>query len=345
MIEKDERMFNRIHAIHHEPQVQGLPQIFERKPVDVYFLDGARRPGRWRICPIVIPIVRLPKMSLTNESLPEIFKWINHHTLNVPYPLQNTSLKIDETTVYRPNHNGTHSARQVRYTQEILDLVQYRGTRNARKQMNAFSEEEKLNLMLASYLLRSGRVDESSHKSHNPDPYAIRSAMIYEEYARQLGVSGPVIEQMTLLIKNACLPKGERDAAIDNDPKAMFGYQVLTLAHELDLIRCFSQEQFDDTTKVLILRRLNYFISGRYHNSRELILNQMLDFSKSIIEATGHPRRYDGHRGDAPLFARCSTEGDYCYKQIQSVPLPTWLGDVFTEPLYPFQRHQISGAI
>jgi len=292
---------------------------------DIYFLDGVRRPGRWRICPITIPIVRLPELSLTEEAFPEIFRLINRHTINVPYPLQDTSINVDGTIVYRPNHNGTHAIRQVRYVQELFDLIQYRGTQNARQQLNSLSEEERLNLLLAAFLLRSGRVDESSHKSYNPDPYSIRSALIYQEYARQLGVSEPVIEQTALVIRNACLPKGVRDPQLESDPKAMFGYQMLTLAHELDLVRCFPQEKYDETTKVLIRHQLDYFISGRFSNSKDLILDQMLEFSKSAVEATGYTRRYDDHPGDLPLFAQCSTNGDFCFERLQSIQLPSWI--------------------
>jgi len=320
-------MTDRIHFSSQNFSIQsgsGIDQRTANSQLEVYFLDGARRPGRWRICPVVIPIARLPEMSLTEESLPEIFRLINHHTINVPYPLQDMSINIEGTVVFRHNHNGTHSARQVRYVQELFDLIQYRGTQNARAQMNSLSEEERLNLQLAAYLLRSGRVDESSHKSSNPDPYPRRSAMIYEEYARQLGVSEPVIEQTAFLIRNACLPKGVRDQALEDDEKAMFGYQVLTMAHELDLLRCFPKEKFDETTRDLINQQLSYFVGGRYRESQELILDQMLSFSMSVIEATGYMRRYDGRPMDRPLFAQCSTDAGICWERVQSVQFPSW---------------------
>ncbi len=49
-------------------------------------------------------------------------------------------------------------------------------------------------------------MDESSHKDHPADDYYARSALIYESYARQLGVKEETINPMKTLITDSCKP-------------------------------------------------------------------------------------------------------------------------------------------
>ena len=151
-----------------------------------YMITGNPRPGKMHI-PIRIPIAKVSDLRLTESNLPEIFRRANEVTVNTRYAVQNTSRVVAGKMVHRPNHNGTHSARQARHLEALFSLVEHRGSAEAQGQLRNLSQSEKLNLSLASYFLRAGRVDESSHKNPPADDYYTRSAMIYEQYAKQMG--------------------------------------------------------------------------------------------------------------------------------------------------------------
>jgi hypothetical protein len=245
--------------------------------------------------------------------------------VNQPYPLGDDPLRYYGETVFRPNHNGTHSARQAAHLEALFDLIDKRGSRSARNVYTRLSKEEKLNLQLAAYFLRAGRVDESSHKNPPADDYYTRSALIYEEYAKQLNVTPRTIRWIKKLIENSCKPSGHRDADIDTNPKNRFGYEVLTMVHELDLIRCFGSKLTSQTVQAM-KRRLNYFISdSSYGHKRDKYMDQLMEHAKKLCEVTGCKRRYDRHAGNLACFVKCSTEGGYCWRALKGVPIPLWV--------------------
>ena len=68
--------------------------------------------------------------------------------------------------VHRPNHNGTHSARQERYLEALFDIVEKKGSLTAQTELGKLSAQEKLNLKLGAYFLRAGRVDAVIKMEH-----------------------------------------------------------------------------------------------------------------------------------------------------------------------------------
>jgi hypothetical protein len=272
---------------------------------------------------IIIPIGNVSHLALTEENLSEIFQLANQHTLNQPYAIDiSRKQTVQGKTIYRPNHNGTHSARQVRHLEALFDLIQNRGSEATKAVYNTLTSEEILNLRLGAYFLRAGRVDETSHKCPPADDYYTRSALIYEQYAKQLRVDGATIQWVKKLLINSCKPEGVREADIDTDPKNTFGYEVLTMVHELDLIRCFDEANTKKT--IASMRgRLDYFVSDQ-EMQKDAIMDQFMEFAKDLCETTGSYRAYDKHRGDIDLFVECSIDGALCWEKVESLAIPAW---------------------
>lgn len=273
-----------------------------------FLIEGNSRAGREDV-EIVIPIAKCSHLSLTESNLKDIFKLANQYTLNTPYAVENTSKRIGGKMVHRPNHNGTHSARQVGYLEAMFDLIENKGLPQAQQQLNQLTLDEKLNLKLAAYFLRAGRVDESSHKKPPTDDYYTRSALIYEAYAKQLGVDSAQIEWIKKLIIDSCKPMSLCQEVNKNE-KSKFAYDLLTTAHELDLVRCFDENKILQNMQGTQKRLAGLITDPDIHVKR------LYDFAKTLCEATGCSRKVDNHPGNQPLFALCSTNGDVCWQAI-----------------------------
>jgi hypothetical protein len=281
-----------------------------------FLIEGNRRAGHENV-EISIPIAKCSHLTLTEKNLGSIFQIANQHTLNTQYHIQNTSKMINGQMVHRPNHNGTHSARQVGYLEAMFDLIEKEGLPQAKQQLNQLTQDEKLNLKLAVYFLRAGRVDESSHKNPPADDYYTRSALIYEAYAKQLGVDPAMIDWTKKLIVDSCKPLAVCQEATKSE-KSKFIYDLMTTAHELDLVRCFDKKHIDANMQGTE-KRLGGLIVNPNARTPELY-----DFAKKLCEATGCSRRVDNHPGDKNLFANCSVNGDACWQAVQGAGLPQW---------------------
>lgn len=130
------------------------------------------------------------------NTLTEFFRRVNERTLNQAYPEEPNSLRhyieVQGRGCFRPNHNGTHAARQVRFVEVLLDKIQAYGAEGNRES-DAFSylfgskrdlihNPEKIiqQMLIATFLLRSGRIGEYGENRRTLE----RSASIYEAYAR-----------------------------------------------------------------------------------------------------------------------------------------------------------------
>ncbi|HET6347101.1 MAG TPA: SidE phosphodiesterase domain-containing protein, partial [Myxococcota bacterium] len=257
---------------------------------------------------------------LTEEGLAALFALANRHTLNKPYPVQRRHLRIDGAVIYRPNHNGTHSARQVRFIEALLDLLAKQGTAEIAQVVAGLTPEELQSAKLAAYFLRAGRVDESSHKEPWPDDYYTRSAQIYEAYARQVGVDAETLAWTFELIVNSCKP----DKAGDGSPKTQLLHALLTTAHELDLVRCFSAHGQERITRSTV-ERLQPLLVGQDEASAVDVTAQLYGFATRLCLATGSRIRIRGDAcTDSALYAACSLDGRHCWEVVCAEPLPVW---------------------
>jgi hypothetical protein len=283
---------------------------------DHLHIAGNSRSGHESV-EIHIPIAKVGDLKLTEGNLEKIFKRANEHTLNKRYAIKNYICKVGKAIIHRPNHNGTHSARQMRCLEALFDLIEKDGLSSAKTEFKKLTVEEKLNLKLAAYFLRAGRVDESSHKDPQPDDYYTRSASIYGAYASQLGVKPEVIEWTKKLIIDSCKPMKLCVEANKSD-KSRFAYQLLTIVHELDLVRCFDKKHIKTNAKSTE-KQLTTLV-----NNAGKRVTQLYDYSKKLCAATGCSRAVDNNKGNRKLFAECSLNGDVCLQKIRAEAIPVW---------------------
>lgn len=272
-------------------------------PSHSFDIQGNPAHGIGPSIPIAIGDIRNIKI-LNEDTFPKVCGIIQKTTLTKYYPGGGS----------RDNHNGTHSARQARMFEVWLDAME---TGSHKEIALSLTEEEKMHLKLGAFLLRSGRVDESSHLDSNPDDYYTRSAMIYEAYANQLQASKETVAWVKHLIINSCKPKGIRDSDIDANPKNKFGYDALSAVHELDLIRCFSKWRIEEVNKPSVKEILSAYFP---QEKTEPLGEKLFEFSKRLCEATGCYRSYDGHLGNASLFSLCSSNGEKCWEAVKNTP-------------------------
>lgn len=285
---------------------------------------------------IPVAIARLPKMSLNNAALFKIFKLVNFHTLNQPYPCAAYDFVSSDggEKIWRPNHNGTHSARQARLLEAGIDMIKGCGSQEVKEIWSKLTSSEIMNLKLAAYFLRAGRMDESTSVGvANPDDYRTRSAQIYEAYAKQLQVNPDTIKWIKILIGNSLKPINVRSAKeIDDIPRNLLCHNLLSLAHKLDLMRCFDS-QMDDRE----LQEVREIVGSLLHNKYDTALHvfQLMTFANELLLASGSVITYEPYRngGNLAKFHLHSTNGAICWKQLTDVALPLWKSSVFEEEI------------
>lgn len=250
------------------------------------------------------------------SSLTELFKIANKHTLNVEYPCEADPKWAKAKGIHRPNHNGTHSARQAKVMVELLKVLKILEP----DKYKLYSEEEKLQLVIAAYFLRSGRVDESSHNGGKPDNYYTRSAQIYTAYAEQLqNCSSQVREWIKFHIEISTILAEYRSSRPTTTHKDFLTWNLITICHELDLIRCFGKTLLTKKTFPSLLTHL-YNVFPK-HNAIKL-RNEFIKLNTSLLKING-VKSNGGHysQGNADIFEKCSKEGDYCWQKLLKAQL------------------------
>ncbi|MFT4552966.1 MAG: hypothetical protein ACI9S8_001598 [Chlamydiales bacterium] len=156
----------------------------------------------------------------------EFFRRVNNETLNQAYPEEPNSLRhymeIDGKVCFRPNHNGTHAARILRYAEILLDQIKAHGSEGG-TESNAFSylfgsrrgllhNPELIieQMLIATYLLRSGRIGEYGENHRTLE----RSASIYEAYAMGMGVEEETIRFMEAVIRCSTVTENVRNGLL-----------------------------------------------------------------------------------------------------------------------------------
>jgi len=283
---------------------------------------------------IEIPIANVTGLRL--DQLASIFQRANTVTLHQPYPLEFQTYSLERSyemsskdngivLIHRANHNGTHGARKARHVEMLTQLFREHGSEATKKTLSEFTFQELSNLMLAAYFMRAGRVDESNFSSHSkPDNYYTRSAEIYEAYAIQLqNVPSQTIEWMKLLLVNSSQPKGIRSSKIDENPKSLLAHEILTMAHELDLVRCFSKGYFQSTEnsiKGALPHLIRSDIDPNYQNT---VFKMLIHYGITLCKVTGSRITYS-REDESPIFADFSLNGYQCWEAVQATPFPSW---------------------
>ena len=262
----------------------------------------------------VVPIAILePRLTPKLENLPKVFNLANTISINRSYPDPKDDIPFQVNkknyTCYRPNHNGTHSYRQVRYLEVLLDFISKNGRQEAKTFCEKLTEEQQVNLRLAAFFLRAGRADESSGPETR-DQMKLRSFELYQHYASGMGINPQIIEDTRDLILHSCNPNKMLEYKDKShwNPKA-FLQTLLTLAHEIDLVRCFPN--FEQRTKPSLVENLSGWVLDAKTDA-EIVAASLQKFGIDANTLVGQQVAVNKNPSDLPRFFVHSTYGEYC---------------------------------
>jgi len=277
-----------------------------------------------RVCIGNIPLDDLP----TDEGwFPAILDVINRYTIQKPYVCDKSQLlDVGDAIVFRPIHNVTHSIRQARLLQTLIDCLSIHGSSRVTKILEALSPTERLLMKLGSFCLRVGRVDETNTNHSIPDSNGRkeRSAQIFSLYASQLPDTVAPRDQISWvasLISVACTPEEALPKAITDNEKSYFGVQLLACAHELDLYRCYNK-----TAMLEVIEKIKQFLFIQTDDLAKSIQfqSQLETYALALIAATGSAIQYQNKNYNLSVFGENSLDAKYCWQTTGRVEQPSW---------------------
>ena len=293
---------------------------------DTYKVIG--RPSERGEIPISVCIGKLPtELPADERCLPDIFDVMNRFTIQKPYPCDPArTLDIGDAIVFRPNHDGTHSVRQVRFLETLLECLAIHGTQAVKEILEGLSPSENLLLKMGTYSLRLGRVDETStHARHSDtDGWKKRSAQIFQLYASQLPperAPKAQIDWVASLISVACNPVELLPRAIIEDQKSNVGVQLLTCVHELDLYRCYLKA---DMGKPIEKVKTFLFIQTEDFEKANTFQPRLEEYALKLMEVTGSNIAYYKQSYRLAEFGANSLDAKYCWQTTGRVEKPVW---------------------
>ena len=300
----------------------------KKKPsIDVYWHPVTPRKSDTEkdvYIPIKIAIAYLPKelryrkSSLGEKNLEKIFKYINEGTIDRPYPCEpDRGFQINGRMVYRPSHNGTHSARQAHYLKILFDLIEKKGNARAKKILRKLSDEDKVNLLLGAYCLRTGRVDDRSYLF---DPnYGERSTLVYEQYAQQLNFDKEKIHWVKTSINKLQDLPNLQEVGESVYMKYKLSRDLLAMIHYMDLVRCFHEKSFKNTLTCMG-SLLDSFIDEKTSlEKRDFILKELVQIAQFSCRITGEKVAYSPFPvpRNERKFSLCSWDAVYVWRELK----------------------------
>jgi hypothetical protein len=138
----------------------------------------------------------------------------------------------------------------------------------------------------------------------------LRSFELYQHYASAMGINPQVIEETKDLILHSCNPNNKldyKDRSLWN-PKA-FLQTLLTLAHEIDLVRCFPN--FEQRTKPSLVENLSGWVLDAKTDA-EIVAASLQKFGIEANTLVGQQVAVESKPYDRQRFFVHSTYGEYC---------------------------------
>ena len=286
------------------------------------------RPSERGEIPITVCIGKLPTELPTDEGcLPEVFDVMNRFTIQKPYPCDlSRTLDVGDAIIFRPNHNVTHSVRQVRLLETLIECLATHGSQTSKKKLEGLSSSESLLLKLGVFCLRVGRVDETNTHSKYSDTngWKQRSAQIFQLYASQLPAEVAPRDQIawvSSLISVACNPEEMLPKTITENDKSNFCVQLLACVHELDLYRCYTK---NDMKKPINAVKSFLFIQTEDFDTANAFQPRLEKYALDLLEATGSSIQYNGINYRRAEFGANSLDAKYCWQTTGRVEKPSW---------------------
>lgn len=227
------------------------------------------------------------------ELLREIFQALSTHIVNKPEVDEpEYFIKYQNTIIFRPNHDPSHSIRQVVNTQFFLDIIKLYGIKDYKLGADSFTSEEQAILALAAFLYRAGRTNERPGLADQSNEE--RSAKLFGVIVSALDFTPELVEAYVYLVQHTYSPLNEEltkhycqsftgDTAELQIVKLNLGKSVLHLSHHTDLVRCYPDlERIDSVNK----ENLNALIEL---DKVELVEEIALIFARACCDSSGTP--------------------------------------------------------
>ena len=293
---------------------------------DMYTVVG--RPSERGEIDITVCIGKLPtELPADEKCLPEVFDVMNRFTVQKPYPCDlSRILDVGDAIIFRPNHNVTHSVRQVRLLETLIECLATHGSQTSKNNLEVLSSSERFLLKLGVFCLRVGRVDETNTHTKYSDTngWKKRSAQIFQLYASQLPAEVAPRDQIawvSSLISVVCNPEEYLPKTITENDKSNFCVQLLACVHELDLYRCYTK---NDMNKPIERVKTFLFIQTEDFDKANAFQPRLEKYALDLLEATGSSIQYKGINYRRAEFGANSLDAKYCWQTTGRVEKPTW---------------------
>lgn len=243
--------------------------------------------------------LNLVKDEMIDLDFMKASHYVYNEHLSKPYTIRsymadwvlNTSFGM----IQRPNHGLAHTLRVAALIPIVSQFLK----------MDLSQEEIKL-LQIASLFSITGRENDCGF-ADNPALYKTfrtKSASQFLVYAKLINLDDEICDKYYNLV----LHMGEQDQLSDN-------FKILILAHKLDLIRCYDDEQLERS----IIKPLCSIMP------RENV-ERLMNYSLSMILETGdRVKSYNQNEAkdyDELKFYIASTNAKFCWKIILSISKP-----------------------
>lgn len=290
-------------------EVPSTPRDIQVAPSGRTIDRGATLPSRY-----TFEIPDLTGLSLTNDKS-IIYQAINKHILSQPYHEEKSrQITLNETIVYRPNHNGTHGSRTVQYLDQIWRLIIEKGSPESKKVLEQISSKRE-ELKLAAYMMRSGRVNEAPLKVDN---YYDRSALLFKACADQLDITPENVDWAAQMIQESARnPERNFSRRLED----IFTRSLLSIAHECDLVRCYDERNMKremGLIKTLLSPLLDRGIDT------EATIAKLINYGIELCALTGNKLTYPEFIEYQHHFIQCSENHDFCESKLAKAKPPIW---------------------
>lgn len=294
-------------------------------------------------------IVNSPLLEKKNQYWVDFaLQWALEHYLSQPYKDIPSVIKIGDKNIYRPNHNLPHVFR----VQNAIELVLHYFSRYALEdEFKEFCQECSLEeiewLRVAAVFSVTGRESEINAGSdlERYDRYRASSADHFMDFVNKTkNMQLPEVAHMAERVKHVVRYMGnpgyekQPDGAlgINNHPEASerqrrnFYYRVLSIAHKLDLPRCYTVSQYEASMK--LCRDLSLVSDSQKNDYLEMI-RYNIDLIKAhggclSCELTIQGEFVDTHIPYQAIYAESSTSLKRIYEISQTITKPEILNPI-----------------
>ncbi|MCS5707992.1 hypothetical protein CC99x_003650 [Candidatus Berkiella cookevillensis] len=299
----------------------------------------------------VARIINSPSLEKANQYWSDqALQWALEHYLSKPYKECPSTIKIGDKNINRPNHNLPHVFR----VKNAIELVIHYFSRYAiEDDFKEFCQECSLEeiewLRVAAAFSVTGRESEINAGSdlERYDRYRESSATHFIDFVNktknmQLPEVAHMAERVKHVVRYMGNPSYEKQSdgafGINNHPDASerqrrnFYYRILSVAHKLDLPRCYTASQYEASMK--LCHDLSLVSDSQKNDYLE-----MIRYNIELIKAHGgllscdltmQGKFVDTHIPYQPIYVESSTSLKRIYEISQTITKPEIMNPIST---------------